>query len=72
LPICSKYKSVINTAYPAVDVVMGTDEATSLDMMKIMLKNLLVDDRYGITEELKKQANEYWLPCHSSGYKYPL
>jgi predicted metal-binding protein len=53
-PFVQKYKSAINTAYPDVDVVMGTDESTSLDMMKIMLKNLLVDDRYGITEELKK------------------
>lgn len=53
-PFVQKYKKVIHDAYPKVKVVMGTDESTSLETMKIMLKDLLMDNNYGITEEFKK------------------
>jgi Predicted metal-binding protein len=53
-PFVQKYKSVIHATYPHVDVVMGTDESTSLETMKIMLKHLLADNSHGITEEFKR------------------
>lgn len=53
-PFVQKYKNVINAAYPNVEVVMGTDENTSLETMKLMLKNVLTDNSHGITEEFKK------------------
>ncbi|CQR72606.1 CGGC domain protein [Sporomusa ovata DSM 2662] len=53
-PFVKKYKSIINATYPHVEVVMGTDESTPLETMKIMLKNVLIDDSHGITEEFKK------------------
>ncbi|SDF30322.1 CGGC domain-containing protein [Sporomusa acidovorans] len=53
-PFVQKYKSVINTMYPHVEVVMGTDESTPLATMKIMLKNLLTDNSHGIIEEFKR------------------
>ncbi|HBF37589.1 MAG TPA: CGGC domain-containing protein [Firmicutes bacterium] len=53
-PFVQKYKSVINATYPNVELVMGTDEATPLEAMKIMLKNLLTDNSHGITEEFKR------------------
>jgi len=53
-PFVKKYKNVINAIYPKVEVVMGTDESTPLETMKIMLKNLLTDNSHGITEELKR------------------
>lgn len=56
-PFVKKYKKVINDAYPNVKVVMGTDESTSLETMQIMLKELLIDNHYGITESFKKNKN---------------
>ncbi len=53
-PFVQKYKSVINEKYPHVEVVMGTDESTSLDTMKIMLKSILTNNSHGITEEFRK------------------
>lgn len=53
-PFVQKYKSVINETYPHVEVVMGTDESTSLDTMKIMLKSILTNNSYGITEEFRR------------------
>ncbi|WPC41603.1 CGGC domain-containing protein [Clostridium sp. JS66] len=53
-PFVQKYKSVINETYPNVEVVMGTDESTPLETMKIMLKSILTDNSHGITEEFKR------------------
>lgn len=53
-PFVKKYKSVINATYPNVEVVMGTDESTPLETMKIMIKDMFTDNNHGITEEFKK------------------
>ncbi len=53
-PFAQKYKSIMNATYPDVEVVMGTDESTPLEMMKTMLKNVLTDNSHGITEEFKR------------------
>lgn len=55
-PFINKYKTVIGSKYPDVELIMGTDHPPDAIRKNIrsMVKKLLVDDMPDFTEEIKK------------------
>jgi predicted metal-binding protein len=55
-PFINKYKTVIGSKYPDVELIMGTDPTPDALLKNLggMVKKLLVDDMPDLTEEIKK------------------
>ncbi|MBB5337609.1 CGGC domain-containing protein [Pectinatus brassicae] len=53
-PFLKKYANLIKEKYPDIVLVYGTDESTSFENMKKMLRDLLINTDCDITEAIKK------------------